>query len=91
MVVQKLISSQAVKPKSSLAPLSDQEKEVLAMLVQGHTSTSISTAIGEDVSSVDDQVSGIYDKLRVPESTAHDRRVEAVLTFLDIARGPQER
>ena len=91
VVVEKLIAAQAVKPKSSLAPLSDQEKEVLAMLVQGHSSTSISTAIGEDVSSVDDQVSGIYDKLRVPESTAHDRRVEAVLTFLDIARGPQER
>ena len=91
VVVEKLISSQAVKPKSSLAPLSDQERSVLSMLVQGHTSTSISTALGGDASSVDDQVSGIYDKLSVPESSAHDRRVEAVLTFLDIARSPQGR
>ena len=67
-------------PMDGLTP---REREVLALMAEGRSNTSIAAAMSVTVGAVENHVTAIFDKLGLrPERDAH-RRVLAVLKYLN--------
>jgi DNA-binding NarL/FixJ family response regulator len=66
-----------------LASLTPREHEVLALMAEGRTNVGIATALTITDGAVEKHVSSILGKLDLPESRGDQRRVLAVLTYLD--------
>jgi DNA-binding NarL/FixJ family response regulator len=67
-------------PMTELTP---REREVLALIAEGRSNTSIAAAMTVTVGAVENHVTAIFDKLGLrPEPEAH-RRVLAVLRYLE--------
>jgi DNA-binding NarL/FixJ family response regulator len=67
-----------------LASLSAREREVLALVAEGRTDRGIAEALWLSPKTVETHVRTIFRKLDLPSSRAENRRVHAVLTFLDV-------
>jgi DNA-binding NarL/FixJ family response regulator len=63
-----------------LASLTDREREVLALMAEGHTNHAIATRLVVSEAAVRKHIGGIFAKL--PLDPDRDRRVSAVLTYL---------
>lgn len=68
---------------SALDRLTTREHEVLALMAEGHSNNALGQQLSITESAVEKHVSAIFTKLDLPPSTAHHRRVLAVLTYLD--------
>lgn len=68
---------------SALDRLTAREHEVLALMAEGHSNNALGQQLSITESAVEKHVSAIFTKLDLPPSTAHHRRVLAVLTYLD--------
>jgi serine/threonine-protein kinase PknK len=80
-LVQELV---AVRRRNDpLAPLSDREREVLALMAEGRSNAGIAHRLWVTEGTVEKHVRSILAKLRLPETGEDHRRVLAVLTFLD--------
>jgi len=66
-----------------LASLTTREHEVLALMAEGRTNAGIATALTISDGAVEKHVSSILGKLDLPESRGDQRRVLAVLAYLD--------
>jgi DNA-binding NarL/FixJ family response regulator len=66
-----------------LAPLSDREREVLALMAEGRSNAGIAHRLWVTEGTVEKHVRSIMAKLRLPETGEDHRRVLAVLTFLE--------
>jgi DNA-binding NarL/FixJ family response regulator len=66
-----------------LAALTPRERDVLALLAEGLTDRGIGARLWLSQSTVETHVRHILQKLDLPTGTAHNRRVHAVLTYLD--------
>ena len=67
-----------------LARLSPREREVLALMAEGHSNGSIAERLVISSGAVEKHVSNIFLKLDLPpDDERHQRRVIAVLRFLD--------
>jgi DNA-binding NarL/FixJ family response regulator len=66
-----------------LAELTPREREVLALVAEGRTDRGIAEALWLSPKTVETHVRTIFRKLDLPMSHAENRRVHAVLTFLD--------
>jgi DNA-binding NarL/FixJ family response regulator len=86
-LVAELISAPA-RP-DPLAALSPREREVLTLLAQGRTDRGIATALFVTQKTVEAHVRSIFTKLNLPSDAMHNRRVHAVLRFLQ-QRTPTE-
>lgn len=72
-----------LKPRASqVAHLSDREREVLALVAEGHSNTSISDRLVITERTVETHMRSIFHKLRIPDSPEGHRRILAVLTYL---------
>jgi len=72
-----------------LDELTKREREVLSLLAQGLTDRAISQNLWLTPKTVETHVRHILAKLNLPTGTHHNRRVLAVLTYLqENARGP---
>jgi DNA-binding NarL/FixJ family response regulator len=79
-VVQLLMQHQ---PRATrLATLSPREKQVLSLLAEGRTNHAIAEALKIGKKQVEDHVSTIFDKLRLPTNPDSNRRVLATLEYL---------
>jgi DNA-binding NarL/FixJ family response regulator len=79
-LVDALLNTQAVP--SALAPLSDREREVLALMAEGLTDRGIADRLNLSPKTVGTHIQHIFDRLGIADSPTDNRRVHAVLSYL---------
>lgn len=77
-VVRQLIA----RPRDPLAGLSAREREVLALLAEGHSNSAIARRLYVTEAAVGKHIGNILAKLGLPPTDDANRRVLAVLTYL---------
>jgi DNA-binding NarL/FixJ family response regulator len=77
-VVQQLFR----RRRDPLAQLSPREREVLALIAEGHSNTAIAAQLFVTESAVGKHVGNIFSKLVLPPTDDTNRRVLAVLAYL---------
>ena len=70
------------RESSPLESLSARQREVLAMMAEGHSNRAISDELGLSERAVERDIGAIFAKLDLPAGNEGHRRVLAVLTFL---------
>ncbi|XTZ15894.1 response regulator transcription factor [Micromonospora echinospora] len=70
------------RPRDPLAALTAREREVLALLAEGHSNVAIAARLYVTEAAVGKHVGNILAKLDLPPSDDTNRRVLAVLTYL---------
>ncbi|SBT40499.1 response regulator transcription factor [Micromonospora auratinigra] len=70
------------RPRDPLGGLSPREREVLALLAEGHSNAAIAGQLHVTEAAVGKHVGNILTKLDLPPSDDTNRRVLAVLTYL---------
>jgi DNA-binding NarL/FixJ family response regulator len=81
-VVDALVQRQARRAQSGLENLTARERDVLHEMAQGKNNAGIAEALVLSASAVEKHVSSIFAKLGRPDEAGVDRRVAAVLKFL---------
>jgi DNA-binding NarL/FixJ family response regulator len=81
-VVSRLVGRQ--RKKSPIDFLTPREREVLGLIAEGRSNTSIAHALVVTVAAVERHVTNIFDKLGLERSAEAHRRVLAVLTYLQV-------
>lgn len=66
-----------------LARLTPRERSVLEALAQGHTNAAISEKLHISMSTVEKHLNMIFDKLELVHATGYNRRILAVLRYLE--------
>jgi DNA-binding NarL/FixJ family response regulator len=79
-IVSRLMSQR--QDSGPLAELTPREREVLALMAEGHSNRAIRERLFLSPRTVETHVRQIFIKLDLPESPAQHRRVSAVLAFL---------
>jgi len=74
----------APRREDPLAELTPREREVLALVAEGRTDRGIAEALWLSPKTVETHVHAIFRKLDLPSSHAENRRVHAVLAYLDV-------
>ncbi|NEB09667.1 response regulator transcription factor [Streptomyces coelicoflavus] len=66
-----------------LARLTPRERSVLETLAQGHTNAAIADKLHISLSAVEKNLNMIFDKLELAHTTGYNRRILAVLRYLE--------
>jgi DNA-binding NarL/FixJ family response regulator len=73
------------RARDAVARLSMRQREVLALLADGHSNDTIAQRLGISIKTVEKHVRNIYDVLDLPPELRLNRRVGATVTWLDSA------
>jgi DNA-binding NarL/FixJ family response regulator len=65
-----------------LAPLTEREREVLSLMAEGRSNAAIAQSLVVSAGTVEKHVAAVFDKLGLPASHDHNRRVLAVVRYL---------
>ncbi|MGH3301565.1 MAG: response regulator [Streptosporangiaceae bacterium] len=87
IVDPQVISQLVRRRRDPLTALSPREREVLALIAEGHSNTAIARRLVVSEAAVGKHVGNIFYKLRLPQTDDTNRRVLAVLAFLRINTG----
>jgi DNA-binding NarL/FixJ family response regulator len=68
---------------AALAVLSDREREVLALMAEGLTDKGIAERLAVSPKTVGTHIQHIFDRLGIADSPTDNRRVHAVLSYLE--------
>ncbi|HEY2505703.1 MAG TPA: response regulator transcription factor [Streptosporangiaceae bacterium] len=79
-VVAQLLAGQ--RRAATLDTLTPRERELLAMMAEGHSNTAIARRLVLSASAVEKHIGNIFAKLGLPPDDAQHRRVLAVLAYL---------
>jgi DNA-binding NarL/FixJ family response regulator len=79
-VVTELLTRRKDSPLDSLTP---REREVLALMAEGHDNATIATSLVVTERAVHKHIGNVFLKLGLPPSDSGHRRVLAVLTYLN--------
>ena len=85
-VVEGLMMRKAGEAKSPLNGLTDKERAVLEQMATGRTNATIATTLYMSERSVEKHISSVFLKLGLVDEGETNRRVMAVLTFVDATR-----
>lgn len=66
-----------------LARLTPRERSVLETLAQGYTNAAIADQLHISLSAVEKNLNNVFDKLELPHATGYNRRILAVLRYLE--------
>jgi DNA-binding NarL/FixJ family response regulator len=80
-VVRQLFAS--TRKTDALAGLTGREREVLGLMAEGRSNAAIASGLFLSAGSVEKYVTSIFGKLGLPPSDGDNRRVLAVLRYLD--------
>ncbi|NLU71784.1 response regulator transcription factor [Streptomyces sp. HNM0575] len=80
-VIQQLLSRRS--GEAPMAKLTDREREVMDLMAQGRSNAAIASALVVTERAVAKHTSNIFGKLGLPPSDDDNRRVLAVLAYLD--------
>lgn len=80
-VVRQLMGAR--RSGDALARLTPREREVLALMAEGHSNSAMAAHLSISERAVEKHIGGIFTKLDLAPSTAHHRRVLAVVTYLN--------
>jgi DNA-binding NarL/FixJ family response regulator len=69
---------------SALAALTARERELLALMAEGHSNTAIAERLVVSASAVEKHIGNVFAKLGLPPEGARHRRVLAVLAYLGV-------
>jgi DNA-binding NarL/FixJ family response regulator len=83
VVAQLVARSRAATPLDDLSP---REREVLELMAEGYSNAAIAERLVVTERAVEKHVRSIFQKLRLPPDETGNRRVLAVLRFLEAAR-----
>ncbi len=81
-VVSQLVAHRR-KRDDPLADLTDRELEVLGLMAEGRSNRAIGERLFITEHTVEKHIKSIFATLRIPQSPDENRRVRAVVTFLD--------
>jgi DNA-binding NarL/FixJ family response regulator len=84
-VVAQLLTPRRDDPITDLSP---REREVLALMAEGHDNTTIAARLVIVESSVNKHIGSIFTKLGLSQQDSGNRRVRAVLAYLENNRIP---
>ena len=79
-VVSQLLAGQ--RREDPLAALTPRERELLALMAEGHSNTAIAQRLFLSARAVEKHIGNIFAKLGLPPDDAQHRRVMAVLAYL---------
>jgi DNA-binding NarL/FixJ family response regulator len=79
-LVEQLVNAQLID--DPLATLTTRERDVLALMAEGHTDRGIRETLFLSQKTIESHVRSIFRKLDLPSTPSDNRRVHAVLTFL---------
>ncbi len=85
MVVDELV--RARRADDRVGRLTDREREILGLVAEGRSNRSIAELLGLAPKTVEGAIGVIFSKLSLEEDERDNRRVLAVLAFLDGRRG----
>ena len=80
-VIHQLVG--ANRQKDKIASLTSREREVMALVAQGRSNSAISKDLTITYSAVEKHIASIFTKLNLTQSSDGNRRVLAVLWFLE--------
>jgi len=81
-VVSQLLTTRG--PETGLDRLTPREREVLALMAEGHSNVAIAERLDITVRAVEKHSASVFRKLDLPPSDVLHRRVLAVLTYLGV-------
>ncbi|MBG0826620.1 response regulator transcription factor [Planomonospora sp. ID67723] len=79
-VVAQLLAGQ--RRDNALDALTTRERQLLALMAEGHSNTAIAERLVVSASTVEKHIGNVFAKLGLPPDDARHRRVLAVLTYL---------
>jgi DNA-binding NarL/FixJ family response regulator len=88
-VVAALLRHRTAEARSPLAALSDREREVLATMATGRNNAAIARELFMSERAVEKHIGTVFQKLGLADESQVNRRVMAVLAFLDARRPPR--
>ena len=84
-VVEALLARRSAAARSPLVALTDRELEVLREVAAGRSNATIAASLFMSDRAVEKHVGAIFQKLGLVDERAGNRRVLAVLAYLDAA------
>jgi DNA-binding NarL/FixJ family response regulator len=90
-VVEGLVARRSHEPSSALAGLTSRELEVLRELATGRSNAATAKALFMSERAVEKHVGAVFQKLDLVHEAETNRRVMAVLAFLEATGGPAAR
>ncbi|WP_018681293.1 response regulator transcription factor [Actinokineospora enzanensis] len=78
-----VIAQMLSRSRDPLDALTAREKEVLGLMAQGLSNTAVAKALTVTQGAVENHISNIFAKLGLEASRDQNRRIRAVLTYLD--------
>ncbi|MEU8034868.1 response regulator transcription factor, partial [Streptomyces sp. NPDC049099] len=82
LVDEQVVAAMLKARRLRISHLTQREKEVLALVAEGHSNTSIAALLNLKLRGVESHIRNIFVKLDLPPTDDYDRRVLAVLKYL---------
>jgi DNA-binding NarL/FixJ family response regulator len=87
-VVEGLLARKQAEGRSPLRGLTERELDVLQQMATGRNNAAIARTLYLSERAVEKHISALFQKLDLPGETETNRRVMAVLTYLEATGGP---